>query len=490
MAQRNQFTDFTGLLSYYRTNADPRYDRSYSDVVTIYDTEPDNMEFSALNPRKILNITINGTLYRTLLHYLFTLILCNDKDKISIQDLSIEAVVKFMIDNWDSLFLECKTYYQQIGNTFGDNSPYAFTTGLEYVIRAEAGNLRPVLLKRPEIYQALKETGNRPITYVPPVGMDFILGYPRTQIPNIPEYLNINLVGELYEDIRVGMRNFAPMSVTSNLSIAPEILRKWVSQKIVDVTTCLSHFYQYISEDRNGFYQVIDTPITPLQIPPMITYEMISYILEDIFPCLEVKIKYPTIPTPPDVKATIDLILNANSTKFPKFIPSEMYQKIWDYVSALADVIVGGTNMDPKLIQEKIINTELKVLMKRECEKDWGFDDEFLNCCAQSFLYVIISCSDWLELDSVHVTEIQTAANIIIPDLKISEAIISDPKKMGNNLAYNKVWMSMFREKGLLIDITAANLLSEYLNKIKALNFKTDNDLRQVNRLMFFANLI
>ncbi len=460
-------------LSVHRKPGDESFYKSYTEAVEIDDNVTTG-EFAALNPRNIKNIL--G--YPTLLHYLCTLIICDNKIVEKIKDMNVNELIKFMNENSDNLYEGCMKLYGGIGKKVGDKTKFSHTTGLEYIVRFEVNTLQNILLKRPEFYEALKETRNDPIVYNPPAGLQDFFGFIRDTVPDVPDYMNINLVGELYEDIRKNMRTFTPMSVTSNIDVLPNIFKDWIKKKIVDVSTCLSHFYNYLSIDRQGFMKVSTTPTTTIEVASNINYSMIKYLLQDIFPCADVKHKYITTAVPLNIKNLIEDNIKTNKkTK----IYSEVYQYIWDYVSALADIIYIGTNGDEKTIQDKITNMELNVMMKRITEKDWGFADETTNCCAQSFMYIIVTLTDWLEVDSVGVEEVETMSNIILRTVSRNDV---------DNLLWEKLWIDMFREKGLLIKPEAIKLLNSQLQLISNVNKNSENGLKMFNRTMFFSQII
>ena len=223
-------------------------------------------------------------------------------------------------------------------------------------------------------------------------------------------------------------------SVTANdeTSLFPSLIH-WREKKMKDITYCLTTFFNYLSTPRMGFSPVKTSLDDPLSVRPVITRDMINYIIKEIFPCSSMindDMLFEVYRVPPDISNAITTLIKEEIENRSYLIPSKVknaenvsaelkiepgvVQTIWTYLSKGMDSLA-YLSTDDSEIRQRILTAEITTIARRNCIKNYGFNDDAENCAFQSILYIIVSLTDWLEIDEIGNNEVKTAYKIIYP---------------------------------------------------------------------------
>lgn len=301
----------------------------------------------------------------------------------------------------------------------------------------------------------------------------------------------------------MALRVSLPSKVTSDLPFPS--LETWRDEKIRDLCGCLAVFFNYLVKPRAGFLQVL--PGDPVGVTPVLTREMASYLVSELMPCGEMSRQgmFEIGPVPADIMSAMErIIIEGVGSTYPEFVRNNkrsgmsiepaVYQVLWNYISnglnslMLESVTPDGTPeyvTTDEQVAEKIVYAQVMAAGRRNCKKNYGFNDDLENCVFQALLYVTIGLSDWLETDEITADEVMAAYSIIVPrDLRVEIQPAKIPKIVD-------IVTSAFVSKDLVPTEEAAMMLASIMNGFSKIMNKMGNDRnadRIVNRYMVFCN--
>lgn len=303
----------------------------------------------------------------------------------------------------------------------------------------------------------------------------------------------------------MALRDSLPSKVTSDLPFPS--LETWRDEKIRDLCGCLAVFFNYLVKPRAGFLQVL--PGDPVGVAPVLTREMASYLVSELMPCGEMSRQgmFEIGPVPPDIMSAMErLIVEGVGSMYPEFVRTNkrsgmslrvepaVYQVLWNYVSnGLNALILESVGADGTLeyvsseeqVAEKIVYAQVMAAARRNCKKNYGFNDDLENCVFQALLYVTLGLSDWLETDEITADEVMAAYSIIIPrDLRVEVQPAKIPKIVD-------IVTSAFVSKDLVPTEEASMMLASIMNGFSKIMNRAGSDRnidRIINRYMVFCN--
>jgi hypothetical protein len=273
-------------------------------------------------------------------------------------------------------------------------------------------------------------------------------------------------------------------------------LVQWRDAKLKDLCYVLSVFFNYLVEPRDGF-SLVESKLTNLtSIHPVITREMTNYVLGDIFPCLSMikEDKFAVFKVPQELDNAIkrlikdgitnkSLLRGGNKEEQEGFvIEPGVAQTIWTYLSNGVDALAYDSISNDE-VAEKIALAEAMTLAKRNCSKNYGFNDDAENCAFQTILYLIVALLDWLELDEVTDIEVLTVYKIIIPqDLQVKLT-------KTENKRFSEIIIQALVSKDLIPSASAVNLVSTMMTDVgrHINNLKDKNSQRIMSRYLGLA---
>lgn len=135
-------------------------------------------------------------------------------------------------------------------------------------------------------------------------------------------------------------------------------------------------------------------------------------------------------------------------------------------------------------IKERIETYQTYVSM-RECDHNFDSDDD--NCIFQSLIYLSISISDWLEVQTLGYVEFSTALFILLPD-GLQDQIETDPSSQDDE-KFTVPFIKQLRSYNLQIDsVRSLDVIIAAIKKIKSLDVGDKNFISFNNRVRYFAN--
>jgi len=300
-----------------------------------------------------------------------------------------------------------------------------------------------------------------------------------------------------------------PSKVTSELPFPS--LSTWREEKIKDLCRCLVLLFNYLAKPRLGFLQVATDD--PAGINPVITREMASYLVSELMPCGDMSRQemFEITPVPEEISQKMErLIIEGVGSQYPQFtavknrtkgtkpvkkllIEPSVYQVLWNYISnGLNALMLESISSDGTInyvesndqVAEKIVYAQTMASGRRNCNKNYGFNDELENCVFQALLYVTTGLSDWLETDEITSDEVETAYKIIVPkDLQVDLQPVKIPR-------LTDIITSAIVSKDLIPTDESVRLLASIMNNFSKIMNKTgdQNIDRIINRYMVFCN--
>jgi hypothetical protein len=200
--------------------------------------------------------------------------------------------------------------------------------------------------------------------------------------------------------------------------ISPVIL-EWKNKKINDICYCLATFLNYLAIPRTNFLTVKEDRDDPACIQPMIVPNMISYLIEEIYPCPNM-IKQNTFiqeQMPNSYKHIIKSILKTYITNTKGLvIDVVVYRIIWTYINNSLKALDAFTNFEEN-IEDKLQYIERSAVNRNieDITQNFGFNEYIENTAFQTIFYIIVALTDWLEIDTISLDEVYTAYKIIVP---------------------------------------------------------------------------
>jgi len=188
---------------------------------------------------------------------------------------------------------------------------------------------------------------------------------------------------------------------------------------------------------------------------------------------------------PKQRKPVNDQVYNWNTSQFYNGglqIQPDVPQIIWTYLSNGMESLTYGSTTNEE-IADKISLAEKTVLAQRNCSRNYGFNSDIENCAFQTILYVLVSITDWLEIDEIHSDEIQTVYKIIYP--RNLQGVFTPTK----NKLLRKIISRAIEEKGLVPNKKALDLIATMMIDVeKRSNNLENNDSRRImTRMMAFC---
>jgi hypothetical protein len=291
-------------------------------------------------------------------------------------------------------------------------------------------------------------------------------------------------------------------SVATSEALFPALL-SWRDKTLKDLSYCLASFFNYLAEPRVGFISVVNAPDYELTIKPLITREMAHYVIEEIFPCgaMLSQETFDIYPVPEALRNDMERMIIAaianpsyvtpkktgkgKTKKMDLTIEAEVYQVLWNYASHGLDALALGATSDEE-VAAKIAQAEQFTLNRRNCLRNYGFNDDIENCAFQALLYVMVSCADWLEVETITNQEVLTAYRIIFPpDLQFKLT-------SGENKRLQDIITGAILSKDLLPSEEAVGLLISIMGDIsrELETLDSESGRRVINRLMAFSQPI
>ncbi len=277
-------------------------------------------------------------------------------------------------------------------------------------------------------------------------------------------------------------------------------LVEWRDNKLRDLSYCLATFFNYLAEPRNGFSPVDNKPEDVLAVRPVVTREMADFVLGEIFPCASMVKEGPfnTFRAPVELAKAIDRLIKKNisnrsllaapgNKKKPiqptdLLIDPSVIQTIWTFVSNGIDALAYGLAeaATDEQVKQRLSKAEAATLGKRNCLKNYGFNDDAENCAFQTILYIIVACVDWLEYGTITRSEVVTAYKLIIPpDLQV----ILEPT---NNPRMTEIITMAIVSKDLIPTEEAVNLISTMMIDVGKRIGSTDHASQRVMSALQF----
>lgn len=461
--------------------------------------------FESLDPYKIKNIRVPVSVispesssttpysYPTLLHYIIDAL---TQHKHYDHVISMKSEIS-LAEYYNELMPDMLRIYSDIGLKAGDKVTSSIT-GIEYIVKSALFKIMDVLRRDHNFVNALNDASSMRgvLTYKPVKSLDMFLGSIN---------INYNILGDAYTDLTAQLMDNLETTENSIEDIFATFpsLKLWTNSKIDDICRCLAYFFNYLAFDREGFVPVSVHSNNLLEIPAVINYKMVKWLLTEIFPCGDVSINNNIEPGKVPIyyiermKMTINDNVKIKRSMLPPIttttkdnninikIEDSALQYIWKYVSYNINYIMMGCH-DDNDIQEKIELSQVNILSKNNCVNH-GFNVAIHNCILNSFVYVMISLSDWLELDTMTKSEIITSVNIIVPynlherlnfDLDFDDGII------------NKIIRDAFVSRQFDISTDNCKLLSGVFDQIIKLLDSVDDVMfmKLTSRILFFSN--
>lgn len=290
-------------------------------------------------------------------------------------------------------------------------------------------------------------------------------------------------------------------------------LQTWVNGKISDISYTLAMFFNYITSPRPQFLTVKNlmadkkvktyfennlkeaftskedgsvsrsslSRFRTATVQPVINEKMILYLLEEIYPCAQIlndQATYNDQPVvinkvPENIKANITGIIRNNikdQDYLIKFTGPEdnyslkiepiVFQIIWKYITNLVFSIVPNDNasIDNNEVSIKIKQKQLTTIAHRPNVDNYGLNDPIENICFETIVYIIVTLTDWLEVDTIETEEIEAFYKILYPEL--TQTL---PLSKLVNTNYRDIITSAFAAKDLMITEEAIEILSGIL---------------------------